>query len=343
VKRLLIVKLSSLGDVLHALPVVKSIKQELPDLFVGWVVRERCAGLVKGSEFVDKVYVIPNKPSILDLLDLSKDLRAGRYDTAFDMQGLFLSGLIALLSGASKRVGLNRNREMNVLFLSDANIEGKLPLTHAVDVQLGFRKAAGLVASTSIPVLDHLGQESRSWIDGLEEAFGSQRVVLLNVGASTVFKRWPNESWIEVGKALVIQGYHLILTAGQTETHDSEIIERGIDAGKAVSNLGGKTTMDQLAAILKRADLVISGDTGPMHLAASVGTPTIALFGPTDPRLTGPYGSKHSIIWKQLSCSPCFRHPTCNGRVDCLKSITVEDVLAEVRRHLSVPAGSGKI
>jgi lipopolysaccharide heptosyltransferase I len=341
VKRLLIVKLSSIGDVLHALPVVKSIKKELPDLFIGWVVRQRCADLVQDAEFLDVVHVIPDKPNVADLIRLRKVLHAERYDTAFDMQGLFLSGLVAALSGAPRRIGLNRNREQNALFLTDPSVEGNKPLTHAVDVLLGFRQAAGLGPIGELPELTHLGTNSEQWLTGLALRSQLGDLVVLNVGASTVYKRWPVDNWIDLSNDLNNIGCQVVLTSGPSEKDDADTIEKCILKKELTTNLGGMTTQTQLAALLSHCDLVVTGDTGPMHLAAASGTPVVALFGPTDPRLTGPYGASHKVIWKQLPCSPCFRHPTCGGRVDCLKAISVTEVFDTVRALLAAGRESG--
>ena len=325
-KRLLVVKLSSFGDVLHALPVIKSIKNDLPDLSIGWVVRKRCAGLVQDCGFIDNIHIVEDKPGLGDLMKLRSDLRREKYDTAFDMQGLFLSGMITALSGAKRRVGLNRNRELNAAFLTEADVEGKKPITHAIDVQLGFRRSAGLGPVSDLPSLSHLGSGSDSWYAGVVPSEESTPVVVLNVGASTIYKRWPIDRWIELANAVTSAGARVILTAGPSEADDAFEIAGRISPSALLTNLGGKTTPDQLASVLSHSDVVITGDTGPMHLAAALGKTVIALFGPTDPRLTGPYGNNHKVIWKQISCSPCFRHPTCGGRVDCLTSITADEV-----------------
>jgi lipopolysaccharide heptosyltransferase I len=335
-KRLLIVKLSSFGDVLHALPVVKSIKQDLPDVSIDWVVRERCAGLLKNCDFIDHVDVLGKKPGFAELVRLRSVLHRRKYDTAFDMQGLFLSGLITALSGAARRVGLNRNREMNAMFLTEASVDGKTALTHAVKVQMGFRQSAGLPEISILPALTHLGSSSDDWLEPIISSLGGKSAVVLNVGASTIYKRWPNEQWIALANKLTNKRCHVILTAGPSEAEDAHLITEGISLKSSVTDLGGVTTSDQLATVLARADLVISGDTGPMHLSAALGTPTIALFGPTDPRLTGPFGPNHKTIWKQLACSPCFRHPTCSGRVDCLKQISVEEVFQAANNALDL-------
>jgi ADP-heptose:LPS heptosyltransferase len=159
--------------------------------------------------------------------------------------------------------------------------------------------------------------------------------IALNVGASTIYKRWPAENWVGLAERLIGRGFSLILTAGPGEARDADQIAQSLEHKDSFMNLGGRTTLPELARVLQSSDLVISGDTGPMHLAAAVGTPTIGLFGPTDPRRTGPYGSAHQTIWKQIPCSPCFRKPTCEGRVDCLRAITVDDVMAGVDRHFA--------
>ena len=339
-KKLLIVKLSSIGDVLHALPIVKSIKDDLPDLSVGWVVRQRCAGLLNGCPFIDRVFVIKDRPGLADLIVLRSKLCAEGYDTAFDMQGLLLSGIVTALSGAKRRVGLNRNREMNTLFLTDSTVEGKKK-RHAIDILLGFREKAGLQQKADIPAVSFLGGSSEDWWTGYCSA--DLPGIVLNVGASTVYKRWPPARWAEVGRLLIGNGYRIAITAGPSETADADLIAGLLDSPTNVVNLAGKTTQDQLAAVFKAAKLVISGDTGPLHLAVTVGTPTVALFGPTDPGLTGPYGANHTVIWKHIECSPCFRHPTCNARVDCLKAITAEEVAQAAFKILAHNTFAGAI
>jgi ADP-heptose:LPS heptosyltransferase len=149
IDRLLIVKTSSIGDVIHALPVIEAIKKARPSLYIGWVVRRRCSGILEGNPWVDIVHVVPDKPSMADLGQIRKDLVAQQYACALEMQGLFLSGLIAKLSGAPIRIGIDRNREMNTLFLTHAVVPGKPavkdgPDRHAVDILYGFADVLGV-------------------------------------------------------------------------------------------------------------------------------------------------------------------------------------------------------
>jgi ADP-heptose:LPS heptosyltransferase len=184
-------------------------------------------------------------------------------------------------------------------------------------------------------MVTHLGNENcpDSAFDVVNKL--RRNTITLNVGASTIYKRWPNERWISLGNALLREGFNVALTAGPNEARDAEEIASGLGHRDGLVNLAGKTSQSELALVFKRSLLVISGDTGPLHLAVSVGTRTIALFGPTDPSLTGPYGSGNQVIWKHIDCSPCFRHPTCNGRVDCLRAIDSDEVISVARQMLA--------
>ena len=149
ISRLLVVKTSSIGDVIHALPVVQAIKDAAPHLTLGWVVRRRCADVLRGNPCIDRLYVMPDKPSGGELRALRAELQGGRYDMALDMQGLLLSGLVTRLSGAPVRLGWDRNREANALFLTHPIIPGKVQDRHEVDQLYGFAEALGVHAAHS--------------------------------------------------------------------------------------------------------------------------------------------------------------------------------------------------
>lgn len=331
---MLIVKLSSIGDIVHALPVVETIKRHQPDLFIGWVVRRRCESLLAGNPAVDRLYVLSEKPDIAEMLSLRRALRRERYDTAMDMQGLFTSGLVSWMSGARRRIGLDRNREANRFFLTEAPVEGRDETRHAVDILKGFARAAGADSDfEEIPTQEYLAQAGGQAADRLLAGLSGSKVAL-NVGASTRYKQWPLEYWAEVARHLCARGAGVILVGGPSEVDQVRKVEQAVENSARLLNLAGQTDLRQLAAVLARCDLVVSGDTGPMHIAGAVGTPVVAIFGPTHPSRTGPYGRKNLVIWKQLACSPCYRHPSCAGRVDCLKAITPEEVIAAVEARI---------
>ena len=315
---------------------VETIKRHQPSLYIGWVVRRRCESLLVGNPGVDRLYVLSEKPDLSEMLSLRRALRRDRYDTAMDMQGLFTSGLVSWMSGARRRVGLDRNREANRLFLTDASVGGRDETRHAVDILKGFARAVGAPADfDELPAMSYLAQGEADIADRLLAGLLGKKVAL-NVGASTPYKQWPLAHWAEVARYLCAQGMSVVLVGGPSEVDQVREVEQAAGPSERLVNLAGRTDLRQLAAVLARCDLVISGDTGPMHIAGAVGTPVVAIFGPTHPSRTGPYGLKNHVIWKQLACSPCYRHPTCDGRVDCLRAIAPAEVIDAIEARIGV-------
>ena len=342
IARLLIVKTSSIGDVVHALPVVEQIKRANPAMEIDWLVKRRCMGVLEGNPWIAAIRLVPDRLTPATLLALRRDLHARRYDCALDMQGLFVSGLCAWLSGAPVRVGIDRNREGNRYFLTHPVVAGKPSVDgrdrHAVDILFGFADALGATEEhTEFQPQPYLAQGAGS---GFAAEIGALRggggdVVALNVGASSVLKQWPTEHWVALATRLLENGMNIVFVG---DRHDSEIvgaIKPLLPSGSGVVDASGRTTLRQLASVLQACDLLVTGDTGPMHLAVAVGTPAVALFGSTNPRRTGPYGARNVVLDVHLDCSPCYRKPTCHGRVDCMKAIAPDDVYAAVRDRLS--------
>ena len=298
-ERLLIVKTSSLGDVIHALPVLDALKAARPGLSVDWVVRRRCADILRGNPHIDQLYVIEDTPSFGQLRDLRRTLCAEHYPLALDMQGLLLSGLVTWLSGAAVRVGWDRNREANALFLTHPNVPGRareVGVRHEVDLLYGFARALSVeTRPEEFPPQPYLAAEGRKtaaeWLRGLPRPR-----IALNVGAARAYKRWPPEHWLELACALLSQGHSLVLVGDKNDAAVVAGIKEKLPLAAHVVDLSGQTTLRELAAVLAECDLVVSGDTGPMHLAVAVGTPVVALFGATDPRRHGPYGRRNTVL-----------------------------------------------
>lgn len=337
VKRLLIVKMSSIGDIAHALPAVSSIRRQMPDIFIGWVVRQRCACLLEGNPDIDKLFVVPDRGGLRDIVRLASTLRAERFDTALDMQGLAFSGVVTLLSGARRRIGMDRNREGNFLFLTDTSVPGKDANRHAIDIQYGFAEALGVKAPAGVsPVQQYLVDSEAAFADGILRSLG-RPIIVMNSGASTVQKRWPVDYWVQIGRWFVARGASVVLFGGNDDRQMVDRVEDGIGSCPQVLNLAGKTDLRQLASVVARCDLMISGDTGPLHIAVNVGTRCLGLYGPTNPLASGPYGARNEWLWKHASCSPCGRKPVCRGDVKCLMSITPDDVMAQVVK-MAIPS-----
>ncbi len=331
IDRLLIVKTSSIGDVLHALPLAQALKRARPSLTLGWVVRARCADILRGNPHLDHLYVVPDKPSLGDLLALRKTLHAARYQVALDLQGLALSGLLTRLSGAPVRVGWDRNREANALFLTHPIVPGRDAARHEIDALFGFADALGVPYWGGVyPAQAYLAEDSRAWADA-ELANLPRPCVVLNVGASRAYKRWPGEHWAALADSLAAQGAGLVFVGDKRDAAlAAQVREMMITSHASVVDLAGQTGLRPLASVLAACDCVISADTGPMHLAVAVGTPVVALFGGTDPRRHGPYGAGHTALHNPLPGELPSRRPSDAYGEACMRALLPDDVLRAV-------------
>ncbi len=328
VQRLLIVKTSSIGDVVHALPVAQIVKEHLPGVRIGWVVKNRCAELLDGNPYLDHIYRIADSPTFSDLRRLRRELRAGgRYDAAWDMQGLSLSGLITRMSGASRRIGLDLNREGNRWFLNEPVVPVKSDRRrHAIDILRGFLPTLGIPSEIEWPRLCYLA-EGVDLPAAFQPVGGRRDTVALNVGASSVYKQWPADNWSQLIVRLTDAGLNCALTGGPHDAALAQLISEasGADRSGNIMNLAGQTSLRQTAAVLNRCAALVTGDTGPMHIAAALSVPIIALFGPTDPVKTGPYHTPGVTLKHNNCCTANHRRPTCNGAVWCMSAITVDE------------------
>ena len=331
IRRLLIVKTSAIGDVIHALPVVEAIKNAAPGLALDWVVRARSADVLRGSPAIDTLRVLPDTPKLADLLALRWEMHAARYDLALDMQGLALSGLITFFSGAPVRMGWDRGREGNTLFLTHPLVPGKAPARHEIDLLYGFAEALGVYTShpefTPQPYLAAEGAaKAAQWLQSL-----TRPRVALNVGASRAYKRWPAACWGEVARGLADDGAGLVFIGDKNDAAVVAELTPTLAGGHFV-DLAGQTTLRELAAVLAGCDLLVSGDSGPMHLAVAVGTPAVALFGATDPHRHGPYGRRNVVLHDPAPGAMVpGRRPTEAAGAASLARLTPAQVLAAVR------------
>ncbi len=329
IRRLLVVKTSSLGDVIHALPVVQAIKDAAPHLLLGWVVRRRCADILRGNPSIDHLHVLPDKPSLRDILQIRRALHSVRYDIALDMQGLALSGLVTRLSGAPVRAGWDRNRESNALFLTHPIIPGKAKDAHEIDLLYGFADALGVrVPHPEFTPQPYLAAENAAQAEEWLHKLPRPRIAL-NVGASRAYKRWPLPNWVKVAQVLTQSGRSVVFVGDKKDAETVAQLTPHL-AGCFI-DLAGKTTLRELASVLAACDLLVSGDSGPMHLAVAVGTPTLAIFGATHPARHGPYGARNSVLHDPVPglLTPGKRPTEAEGAA-CMARVTPEQVLKEI-------------
>lgn len=278
---LLIIKPSSLGDIVHALQVATSLKAQRDDLRISWIVREIFAPIVRACEAVDQVYVFERNAGAKGFLKLMRDVRKTKFDFVFDMQGLLRTGLMASRAHAKKKVGRSDAREWSGVFYDE-----KVPLppdgrrSHALDILLQFCPVLGAKAELR-------GALKFREVENLNLRFtegrGGGRPILMFPDSRRAEKCWNGFKQLT---ELIVRAdkSRKVVWAGSNYVHD-----RGAFPEAQFLNLTGNTSLMSLPSVIKRADWVISNDSGPMHLAAALGVRTLGIFGPTDPRLFGPY------------------------------------------------------
>jgi lipopolysaccharide heptosyltransferase I len=330
-RRLLLVKLSSLGDVAHALPLAEALRAGLgPAVHIAWAVRAPFAPLLDGNPHLNAVHILPDTRA-RSLIAFVRLLRAERFDTALDAQGLLVSGIVTALSGAPRRIGFDRGREGNRLFLTDPIVPARAR-RHMVAKLLGFCDALGIPSLPPRPQT-YLAQAGSARADELLRDIGDGPVVGCIVGASTPEKAWPAASWSALAKTLAAEGISVVLLGGAGEAQAAEQIARDAEGAVAV-NCAGQTPLRVLATVLARCTVVVGGDSGPTHLAVAVGTRVVGLYGVTDPERTGPdWGPARSQTLDVAvdSAPPQTRRPRHPTVADALARIPVAAVTEAVR------------
>ena len=344
-KRILIVRLGAIGDVIRTLPALRALRANLPKAYICWVVEDRAASILKGHPDLDRIFVVPRKKwernglkmkTLIEIWKFIKNLRKESFDLVLDFHGLFKSGLITFLSGSGARVGFSRkfSREGNFLFLNHyiSLPEKKM---NRVERNLFLVQALGLDIRNHDPIIP-ISLQDQELVEMKffpETSFLGPRIVIHpGSSAKAPYKRWNYQRFAKLADIL-IQRYRgkVFFTAG---TDEEELVKRIVLEMKESQYLFCRTeTLTQLAEVIRRSDLYIGNDTAPMHLAAFLRTPVIALFGPTDPIENAPYGKGESIIVrKDVGCNPC-RNRECRNPI-CMDAIKVEDVLEAVERIL---------
>ena len=339
-KKILIIKLSAIGDVVQALPALEAIKKAFPASSVTWVVEEAAAGILEGHPLIDTLLVSGRKSwlrmlghprtfreGILKIAAFLRALRADRYDIAIDLQGLFKSGVLIGLARADRKIGFEGSRELSSFFLNE-----RLPAydkeKHALERYLDVARYLGardISSSCTLPIVgERLVVERRLSDAGLK----GKPLVIVNPVARWETKLWPERNFAELADRLVAEKQATIIFTGSSA--DEATVSRILGMMKQhAENWAGGTTLKELAALASLADLFVTTDTGPMHLAAAAQAKVLALFGPTAPWRTGPYGSAHIVVRAGLDCSPCFKRK-CQDAIRCMGMISVDDVMRKV-------------
>lgn len=342
---ILIIKLSAIGDVVHSLPLLEVLRDRFPDARIDWVIEEAASNIVEGHPDLDELIVFPRK-SWLDrcikkreyinlgkeLITFLKKLRGREYDVVIDLQGLLKSGVLTFFARGSRKIGLNGAREGSSFFVKE-RVSFSGPDIHAIDRYLCVAKYLGVVDplwNGKIPIYDTDKRYVDDLLVGLE---ANCALVAINPMAKWESKLWDLERFACLADVINTNlGVTTILTGSESDKIAIEKIVGGMKT-KAL-NLAGKTNLKQLAYLYGKCKVVVSTDSGPMHMAAAMGSSVVGIFGPTSPLRTGPYGRKHRVVRVGLPCSPCFKK-SCD-HMSCMKGITVEQVYNTVKEMFGI-------
>ncbi len=323
-EKILIVKPSSLGDIIHSVAFLNALKENFPETVVHWIVAKEFEDLITKHPLIDKVITVDKSKwkKVSNLIDtikafshLSAELKKEKYQITFDLQGLLRSGIITWLSNAPLKIGFKEARELSPFFYNK-KISASVEL-HAVLRYLEIAKAIGCkINSIRFPLPPH---KPPVWLKDYEN------YIVLIPSARWQSKNWPLPYYVELVK--MFDNPFLIVGSSSDEDLAKRIEE--YSQGKAKS-VAGRTTLKELIGVFKKSLFVITPDTGTMHLAVASGKRVVALFGSTSANRTGPFGEGHIIIKSEKPCSPCFKKfcPT----QDCMKEITpkkVYDIITE--------------
>ncbi len=327
---ILIVRLGALGDIVHAVPAAAALRNKFPGARIDWLVDAKHRDLIDLVTVVDHAIVL-ERPSIAGWLDVSRRMRSAGYDVAIDFQGLMKSAILARASGAPRVIGFSiwHLREKTARpFYSEIGHGSADVAEHVIHKNLSLLGALGVTdGRIQFPLA---AVESRALIDvrsalGLERAFA-----LINPGAAWPNKRWPPERFGEVAAFLQeIRGLPSIVLWGPGE--------EGL-AGAVVETSGGAarvappTNLRDLLALSRAASLMVSGDTGPLHVASAAGTPTVSLFGPTDPHRNGPWAQDDVTVSRYGACG-CHYERRCRKPEWCLGSVELAEVTAAIQQR----------
>jgi lipopolysaccharide heptosyltransferase I len=328
---ILIVRLGALGDIVHAVPAAAALRHALPGARIDWLVEARHRPMIDLVSGIDQPVVL-ERPSIAGWLDVARRLRAVHYDVAIDFQGLMKSAVLARASGASRVIGFSiwHVREKGARpFYSEIHRDTPAERAdHIVRQNLALLRSLGINDTTiRFPLVD---VQSRA-LEEIHTALGGQQpFALINPGAAWPNKRWPPDRFGEVAAFLrEVRGLTSFVLWGPGE--------EGL-AGAVVETSGGAarvappTRLADLLALSRAATLMVSGDTGPLHIAAAVGTPTVSVFGPTDPQRNGPWNPDDVSVSRYGVCA-CHYERRCRKADWCLGSIGVPEVTAAVQQR----------
>lgn len=328
-KRILIVKPSAMGDIVHALPFLHLLRKRFPTAEISWMVVPAFASLLQGHHLLDHVLLFDrrrfanlwrNPSAVGGLFRFARSLRQAQFDLVIDLQGLLRSGWITWQTRARTRIGFGYAREGAPAFYTH-RVSTHSHERHAIERYLDVAEQLGCGRGPVVFDFD-VPEAARTRV---RELVGDRPYAVICPTTNWPTKRWPTERFIQLVQPLEERFDLRSVIAGGPDVADMPFGDRAV-------NLGGKTDLKELVALIEGASLVIANDSGPMHIAAALDRPLVTIFGPTNPVRTGPYGRPDAVLQLDLVCRPCYSKKC--SHTSCMNWIEVEQVLNAAKAQL---------
>ena len=325
---ILVVRLGALGDIVHTVPAVAALRAAFPAARIDWLVDARHRPFLDLVTVLDRIVVL-ERASPAGWVEVTRRLRQTSYDVALDFQGLMKSAILARASGAPRVLGFSiwhlREKTARPFYSESIEAAGG----HVVHKNLRLLEALGVHDDRVVfPLADIESAASNEVV----AAAGGAPIALINPGAA-----WPNKRWDPQRFGAVaafrreVRGFAPFVLWGPGEEAQARAV---IDASSGAARQAPATRIADLVALCRRASLMISGDTGPLHIAAAVGTPIVSIFGPTDPQRNGAWSPLDAVVSRYESCE-CHYDRRCHASAWCLDAINVSEVTAAVQHRLA--------
>ena len=342
-RRILIIKLGSIGDVVHTVPALVDLKRFFPEAEIDWLVESKARVLLDGNPWLHEVVEIDTHKwrrswsfaTLAEMRRIAGKLRSRRYDVALDFQGLWKSAVLGRIAGARRLIGFDRTtlKEPGCRMFYDEQIKPGPAVRHVIDIYKELLRSLEVIPGPhrfqlSVP------SEDEQYIS---EQLSSRQIndfVIVNPGGGWETKNWAPENYALLHDRLQQEtGLPSVLTWGPGE---QPLVDRILRVCVGTPPVTFPASLRQLVALLRRARLFIGGDTGPLHLAAACGTPIVGIYGPTDPLRNGPFSTEDIVVSHQVPCGPCYKRTCPIYNKECLRLVQVDEVFQAALRRLAV-------
>ncbi|MFW6035949.1 MAG: lipopolysaccharide heptosyltransferase II [Halothermotrichaceae bacterium] len=332
-KKIIILDLLYLGDLIFATPFFRNLRNNVPNARIDIIVNSNFSEILEGNPYLDNIISYNKKYKTMESIHFARNVAKNRYDLGLNIHGNWRTALLMRLINPDYSIGFGGKGRG--IFLNEEFIPPKN--THMVDIYLKFLNSLGISEIDNYGLELNVEKKAEESIDKFLNDQGVEKediLVGLNTGGSYRTKKWPIRKFAKLADIIQLDYNKKVVFFGGTVDVERVYEIVGIMRTEPIV-AAGKTSLKELSALAKRCSLLITGDTGPLHVTASVGTPTIALFGPTDEEMFYPYGKGHQVIVvEDLDCRPCGEHNCPLGHHKCLEDIHVEHVLKKAEKYL---------